>query len=191
MLYGMRVIVDQPLYHRSVVRIGLPYTGPLFLWCARGLNWTWDLEFVEVMLPPQGTPDAAFAWGIHQVHPHPPEKMANWLPNLGCLLDPQLTAPMDDSVKHAFHSDHMQIRIDLGGVDLVTGNPIYDIKITFAHRAGPGKPDFDTVPRHYWDWLLGLFGPWASRPIILSSMEPPSKSRREELENNVRRHASD
>src|ERR1700676_5069229 len=187
MLYGKQVVVDQPLYHRSVVRIGLPYTGPLFLWCARGLNWTWDLQFAEGMTPPLGTTDSAFAWGIHQVHPHPPENIANWLPRNGCMLDPLLTAPIDDSVAHAAHADHMQVRIDPDGIDPLTGNPIYAIKITFVHRAGPGKPDFDTPPRDFWDWLLGLFSPWWIRPRILASPEPPFRSRPEDLVNDLKR----
>ena len=149
MLHFSRVVADQPTYHRAVVRISLPYTGPFFVWCQGGNgNWTWDLQFGFAVTPPPPTPDAAVGWGIHQVHPHPPEKQSNWLPRLGIHF--LAGAPIARSVDHGNHKDFFQIRADAAGND-ANGNPQYDIKLTFVHVTADAEPDFDP-PYSWWQW---------------------------------------
>jgi hypothetical protein len=175
MLHFSRVVIDLPLYHRSIVRIGLPYTGPGFVWCQLGRgSWTWDLQFVFTQQPPTPNPDSAFGCGIHQVHPHPPEQQANWLPRIGTFLDPQMTGPISASVTHGQHSDFLQVRVDPAGND-PNGNPQYDIKLTFLHQPpGEEKPDFDPpLPWWRWWWRMLNWICWWRRPRFFHSSTPP------------------
>ena len=189
MLHLSRVVIDLPLYHRSIVRIGLPYTGPGFVWCQLGGgSWTWDLQFAFVMQPVQATPDSAFGWGIHQIHPHPPENQANWLPRVGSLLDPQMAAPSVTSVDHGQHKDFLQVRVDPAGND-ANGNPQYDIKLTFIHSPpGTEKPNFDPpIPWwKYWWWRLVNLIFWWRRPRFFFSSTPPFGLKPEELEDALK-----
>ncbi len=190
MLHFSRVVIDLPLYHRSIVRIGLPYTGPGFIWCqlVRG-SWTWDLQFWSTQQPPGATPDSAYGWGIHQVHPHPPERQANWLPRTGTFLGPpNAPTPASDSVDHGQHIDFLQVRSDPAGND-ANGNPQYDIKLTFVHLPpGDEKPNFDPpIPWWRWWWwrvLNWVF--WWRRPQFFFSSAPHFGLKPEELKDALK-----
>lgn len=189
MLHLTRVVIDLPLYHRSIVRIGLPYTGPPFVWCLLGGgSWTWDLQFAFLQQPMPATPDSAFGWGIHQVHPHPPENQANWLPRVGSMLDPQLAMPSVTSVDHGQHKDFLQVRVDPAGND-ANGNPQYDIKLTFVHSPpGNEEPNFDPpIPwwKHWW-WRLVNWVFWWRRPRFFFSSTPPFGIRPEEFDDALK-----
>lgn len=186
MLHFARVVIDLPLYHRSIVRIGLPYNGPGFVWCPMGGgSWTWDLQFAFVQQPQPANPDSAFGWGIHQVHPHPPENIANWLPRVGSLLDPNFANPSVDSVDHGGHRDFIQVRVDPAGND-ANGNPQYDVKLTFLHTPpGNDEPNFDPpIPwwRRWWWWLMTTLC-WWRRPRFFYSDTPPFGIRPDEAED--------
>jgi hypothetical protein len=177
MLYGGQIIIDHPLFHRSLIRIGLPYTGPLFLWCVGANCWTWDLEFLEIGTPVLGKPDSVSVWGIHQRQPHPPERASTWLPRTVCLLDPQVTNPNQSSVAHGFHADNLQVSVDPAGVDLATGQPIYAIDIRLIHLIAAPGPDGvpPRLPRPtpcycLWDRVRAAL----NGRTILSSETPPA-----------------
>ena len=152
MFHFARTLIDTPLYHRSVITISQPYTGPLFLWSQLpNGKWTWDLKFDFIIQPPR-IPDVCVAWGIHQDHPHnPPENIANWCPRVGFSFFAGL--PIARSVGHGNHHDWIQLRVDPLGRNDAQGNPMHEIKITFVHtEAGEEEPCFEYEYPWWWPW---------------------------------------